>query len=340
MACGKPMGTFDARVAASPPPLSRPGRTMEVDGAWESSSTPSVVPDDELEIEEIVDNNAEGDASQAVNTLRQVRDYLIDLDLESKPTSQGLAVCRNLMRSLNGAGDALGKQATAGCRELSRALESFRDTAPEVSSKKLARVREKYDTVASLVPQLGDFDAERQHRARVILKAILEQVPGLGPLGRDKLERAGYADVEALCRANRSDLEQAGLAPELAERVFVRTARFKRRLNSVPPDASRFAERNRLRRLTATLKAQNQKFESLTNDWSPGSGQARRRVSDARAETMSQVSLLLARLGELDTQRRIERLPFERKADELERLLGALDDTHGQSPQVTEEEHG
>jgi hypothetical protein len=135
--------------------------------------------------------------------------------------------------------------------------------------------------------------------------------------------------VEALCGARPIDLQAAGLDPELCERVFERIARFRRRLNSVPPDAGRTSERERLKRLTRTLNEHNERFESLADDWTRGSAEARREVRDQRAETMSQVSLLLARLGELGIAERIERLPFDKKASELERLLGALDDTHG-----------
>jgi hypothetical protein len=120
------------------------------------------------------------------------------------------------------------------------------------------------------------------------------------------------------------------LSEELAQRVFERIARYKRRLNSIPPEADRTAERQRLRRLTNLLKQQNHKFETLTNDWSKGSQSARRQVRDERAETMSQVTLLLARLGELGMAEKLAKLPFDKKACELERLLGTLDDAHGQ----------
>jgi hypothetical protein len=87
-----------------------------------------------------------------------------------------------------------------------------------------------------------------------------------------------------------------------------------------------------LKRLTSTLKEQNQRHEALESDWSKSGLGLRHQLRDERAETMSQVSLLLARLGELGTAERIERLPFDKKASELERLLGALDDSDGSTP--------
>jgi hypothetical protein len=268
---------------------------------------------------------------KAVLTLRQVRDYLIDLDLESKPGDECLEVCRDLLGSLNGSAKALGGDLAGACQALSDALTSGSSDAEPTGSKQRL-VRQKYDSVARLMPELGSFEAERRRRVKLIVRAILEDVPGLGPLGRGKLQQAGFGEVDELCRATPRDLQQAGLTAELAERVFDRVARFKRRLNSVPPAAGRTSERRRLRRLTQALKQQNQRFESLADDWKKGSSEARRVLRDERAETMSQVSLLLARLGELGISERIQRLPFDKKASELELLVQTLDDTHGHSP--------
>jgi hypothetical protein len=236
------------------------------------------------------------------------------------------------MRALNGMAQTLGQQAAAACQELAHALDVASRAASRPALLELTVIKQKYGGVAELLPELGDFEAERRRRVKLIVRAILEDVPGLGPLARSRLEQAGLGEVETLCQANQTDLESAGLDEELASRVCERIARFKRRLNSVPPAAGRASERQRLKRLTDALHEQNKEFESLADDWQKGSRRARRQLRAQRAETMSQVSLLLARLGELGIAERIERLPFDRKASELERLLGALEDSHGQSP--------
>ncbi|HEU5073789.1 MAG TPA: hypothetical protein VFU02_06445 [Polyangiaceae bacterium] len=309
-----------------------PADPLELDEDWDEASklvaSEELVPEDELEIEELAAKpDSKHSKGQVLFALRQVRDYLIELDLESRPSGECLEVCKNVLGSLNGATETLGSDVAAACAELARALGDS-----DAGAHELSLVKKKYDAVASLVPELGEFDSERRDRVKLILRSILEQVPGLGPLGRSKLEAAGYGDVHKLSLANHEDLVAAGLAPELASRVFERVLRFNRRLNSVPPEADRSAERERLKRLTSTLMEQNQRYEALENDWSKGALVLRNELREERAETMSQVSLLLARLGELGTAERIERLPFDKKASELERLLGALDDTHGSPP--------
>ncbi len=341
MACGSSMKKGHERESVSSNPV-LPDGPLELDEDWddahravlsqEAASAAVVgeepVPDEEIEIEELAaKSDSKHSKGQVLFALRQVRDYLIELDLESRPSSDCLEVCRNVLGSLNGATESLGNDVAAACAELARALGG-RDTQAD----ELSLVKKKYNAVASLVPELGEFDAERRDRVKLILRSILEQVPGLGPLGRSKLEAAGYADVQKLSLASHEDLVAAGLAPELATKVFERVLRFNRRLNSVPPEADRSAERERLKRLTRTLTEQNQQYEALENDWSKGALGLRNKLREERAETMSQVSLLLARLGELGTAERIERLPFDKKASELERLLGALDDTHGSTP--------
>lgn len=345
MACGTRMDASPSSLGTAPTSQSVP--PMKMDDDWDSVETqPSddgLVSEDELEIEEVVEADAGSphkDRARVISALRQVRDYLIELDLESAPSGDCLDVCRDVLGSLNGSAEALGPEVSAAYAELSGALGGRSQVQPVVDFEELAHVKRKYATVAGLLPELGDLEAERRRRVKLIVRAILEDVPGLGPLGRSKLERAGLGAVESLCAASQGDLEAAGLDPELAARVFERISRFRRRLNSVPPDADRASERERLKRLTKTLNEQNQLFETLADDWTRGSAQARREVRDQRAETMSQVSLLLARLGELGIAERIERLPFEKKASELERLLGALDDTHGPShEQSLEKQH-
>jgi hypothetical protein len=349
MACGTAMDRTSGHgstpgVGATPHGLP----TRQLDEDWDApdaqrSLDARVVPEDELEIEEVVDTGPTSDdraKGQVISALRQVRDYLIELDLESAPSGDCLDVCREVLGSLNGSVFALGDDLADAYARLSGALGQRTPRHPVVDFEELARVKEKYVRVAELLPELGDFEAERRRRVRLIVRAILEDVPGLGPLGRSKLEQAGLGEVETLCAAGRSELAAAGLDEELAGRVFERIARFRRRLNSVPPDAGRSSERARLKLLTLTLGEQNERFAALADDWTRGSAEARRELRDARAETMSQVSLLLARLGELGMAERIERLPFDKKASELERLLGALDDTHGPSQkQSLEKQH-
>lgn len=335
MACGASMTKGPEAPSVSAATSEDP---LELDEDWDDPDKVSaaagnhdIVPDEELEIEELSETSGH-DKGQLLSALRQVRDYLIELDLESRPNKECLDVCRNVLGSLNGASEALGRDVAAACQELAHALRTTGEETPTAIDSRLSLVKTKYNAIADLVPELGDFQAERELRVKLVVRSILEEVPGLGPLGRSKLEAAGFADVQKLTLASEADLVAAGLAPELAARVFERVARFNRRLNSVPPQADRSAERRRLQRLTATLKEQNQRFDAAADDWSKGSTELRKKLRDERSETMSQVSLLLARLGELGAAERIERLPFDKKASELERLLGALDDTHRQSP--------
>jgi len=332
MACGSSMNKGYDRASVPSNPAALPDGPLELDEDWGEANklvaSEELVPEEELEIEELAaKSDSKHSKEQLLFALRQVRDYLIELDLESRPSGECLEVCKSVLGSLNGATQSLGDAVAAACAELQRALGE-----PAPRGDALSLVKQRYDAVASLVPELGEFEAERRERVKLILRSILEQVPGLGPLGRGKLEAAGYSDVQKLSQASQEDLVAAGLAPELASKVFERVLRFNRRLNSVPPEADRSAERERLKRLTSTLKEQNQRHEALENDWSKSGLGLRNQLRDERAETMSQVSLLLARLGELGTAERIERLPFDKKASELERLLGALDDSHGSTP--------
>ena len=88
----------------------------------------------------------------------------------------------------------------------------------------------------------------------------------------------------------------------------------------MPPDVDRTAEHKRLSELAAQLAELNAAYEGR-----PGTGHTRdkKQVRQERTETMLEITMLLARLGEVRRVELLERLPFERKLEELERYLQA-----------------
>ena len=86
-------------------------------------------------------------------------------------------------------------------------------------------------------------------------------------------------------------------------------------------DANRDGHRQALARLTATLRQQNDAFETSRRGWSREEQEAKRRAQRKREETLAQVNIALAELGELPLIAKLEKLPFERKLSELERFL-------------------
>src|SRR6187551_308083 len=123
MACGSSMrNSHDPEsVAVSRPSI--PDGPLELDEDWGDANrlvaADDLVPDEDLEIEEVPATSDNGHSrGQVLFALRQVRDYLIELDLESRPSGECLDVCRNVLGSLNGATVSLGNDVAAACVEL------------------------------------------------------------------------------------------------------------------------------------------------------------------------------------------------------------------------------
>jgi ElaB/YqjD/DUF883 family membrane-anchored ribosome-binding protein len=86
-------------------------------------------------------------------------------------------------------------------------------------------------------------------------------------------------------------------------------------------DATRSAERNHLSKLATELRELHQQFESVSSAWSEDDHARKKHLRQARAVALLQVKVLLARLGEVDRLAQLERLPFERKIEQLEGYL-------------------
>jgi hypothetical protein len=235
-----------------------------------------------------------------------------------------LELCRPVARALKSAAEQLPDQ------QLHRALCALSDALAAASSSgsagieepARARLREAYAAVSQLLPSVNEQDPERARRELVIVQAIFECTSGLGRVQRDKLSAAGFTGLSMLCLANARELSEAsGMPLELAERLVEQVERFKRAAAASASEASRDAQRQALDRLVLQLRDQNQAFETSRRGWSREDQENKRRVQRKREETLAQVNIVLAELGELPLIAQLEKLPFERKLSELERFL-------------------
>jgi hypothetical protein len=95
----------------------------------------------------------------------------------------------------------------------------------------------------------------------------------------------------------------------------------------MPPDADRTAEHNKLSELTTLLGNLNAAYEGRGVAASAKT-RDKKQIRQERTETMLEINVLLARLGEVRRVELLERLPFERKLEELERYLQAHNSKH------------
>ena len=69
------------------------------------------------------------------------------------------------------------------------------------------------------------------------------------------------------------------------------------------------------------LRHQHGEFEKLAESWAPGAASAKKTLRQSREATLLECNVVLARLGEVDRLREIEKMPFDRKVVALEAYL-------------------
>ena len=69
------------------------------------------------------------------------------------------------------------------------------------------------------------------------------------------------------------------------------------------------------------LRAHQEGYEKASSGWSEDSAEEKKRLRQARQDTLLQINVVLAQLGEVDLIHEIEKLPFERRIDRLAAFL-------------------
>jgi len=262
-------------------------------------------------------------AQLAANHVRQVRDFMLDLRL-GEATVDWITICHPALRSLRRAADKL------ELADLCAALDGFHealvaaatDGARTVSGDRRTSLMTWYDELIALMPQAFALDLDRSQRDAVILQSLLLQVPGVKKVTIDKLYAAGLSTLEAMLLATPADVAATTGIPEaLAGRIVARFREFRDQVRSSVPDATRAHERERIAELTTRLRREHYEFELAAQGWTAEADEKKRTLRKARSQTLLDIQVVLARLGEVDRLAEIERLPFERKLAHLESFL-------------------
>jgi hypothetical protein len=262
-------------------------------------------------------------AHLAANHVRQVRDLMLDLRL-GDATVDWIGICQPALRSLRRAADKLElKDLCAALDGFSEALAaSSNNGSRSIAGDSRTSLLTWYDELVALMPQAFALDLDRSQREAVILQSLLLQVPGVKKVTLDKLYAAGLSTLEALLLATPADVAATtGISEALATGIVARFREYRDQVRAAVPDATRAHERERIAQLTTRLRHEHYEYELAAQGWTPEADEKKRALRAARAQTLLDIQVVLARLGEVDRLKEIERLPFERKLAHLESFL-------------------
>ena len=194
--------------------------------------------------------------------------------------------------------------------------------APSVGPAMRDRLLGAYAPLAASLPRAFELQGERDRREPLVVRALLSQVPGLEPLMIDKMIGAGLGRLEPLLKARADEVAAvAGLAGEVAAAVVARVQEWKRETPAVLATPDRPATARELVALVRSLSDEHRAFEDAARGWSEGDRKAKKRLRRRREISFLQITIMLARFGEVDLALALEKLSFARRLEELGRLV-------------------
>lgn len=271
--------------------------------------------------------------------MRQVRDFFIELRW-GPANAAWVEICQPSVDSLRTAAEELEFEA------LAEALLAFGTALQDAAAAGGALIdgepREallaQQGELARVMPEAFTLDDERAQRESVILHALLAQVPDVRKVTIDKLYAAGLTTLEAMFLATPGDIAATTtIAEPLAGRIVERFKLYADETRSAAPDPTRARERGRLAELAARLREEHQEYERAAAAWSREAAARKKQLRQERQQTVLEIRVLLARLGETELLRDLEPLPFERKAAQIEAFLESISGPNGAATARTEQ---
>ncbi|HEY3595563.1 MAG TPA: helix-hairpin-helix domain-containing protein, partial [Polyangiaceae bacterium] len=178
-----------------------------------------------------------------------------------------------------------------------------------------------YAKLAEQMPSVFALEGERGQREAVIVHALLQQVPDVRKVTIDKIYAAGLTSLDVLLTARPDEIAATtGIGEALAERIAQQFRRYREDAKKLS-DARHDAEKKRLAELLVAMREAHDKFEASAAGWSGESQAQKKEFRQARVDVLLQIKVILARLGEVERLSELERLPFGRKIEELEKYL-------------------
>ena len=262
-------------------------------------------------------------AELAANHMRHVRDFMIDVKW-GDVTRDWLHICIPPVRTLTKAADRLElAELGAALGALATTLEELNATGGQMlDAAEKERLLDAYEALIVLLPQAFALDRDKTQREGVIVQALLLQVPDVRKVTIDKLHAAGLTGLAVLFEANAGDIAHvAGIPDTLAAKIVERMQAYRAEMMSSSPADARAAEREKLATLAGQLKTEHEAYEEAAGAWSADAKTRKRENFRAREETWLEISVLLARFGEVDRLAGIEKVPFAQRLGQLAAYL-------------------
>lgn len=268
-----------------------------------------------------------------VANAQPIRDFMIEIRL-GEPNADWITYCepavRAILRSAEGMGHA---ELVERLRVYLGTLSNAKEAQPRAGGAAAAEAdrairgepREKiidaYSELIVFFPEAFALEAESNAREAAIVAALLAKISGLQKVGLDRILSTGIASLGLFYISRPKDIvELTGVDGEVAEEVARTFQEYRRIASQISPVGGRAEERRLLRSAANAVLAATQAYDAA----SPSSPD-RRRHRRARSLSLADMSLFLARLGELERMKRIQALPFSMRCADVVAFLDEVE---------------
>jgi hypothetical protein len=193
---------------------------------------------------------------------------------------------------------------------------------------------DNYNELVEALPDVFRTGTDERRREDIIIKSLLQQIPGMGRVSFDKLYKAGLGSLHALFLANKEDLAAATSIPApLCERIVNKFQHYRAEAQGMSQnDHPQSGYRASLTSLVAELRRRHEELESTSAAAALNAGLERRRQRQLRQQCFLQIVATLAELGEVDLIHKIQRLSFRQRLKKLEDHLETLEHAAQSAP--------
>lgn len=262
-------------------------------------------------------------AGIAADHTRPLRDLMMEVKLGEPPVEWVDLVSPSLKALARAAEGVELEQVKAATEVLLDVLSEIGASGQQTITSELAEPLEQaFELLAEQLPEAFALDEERDRSEPIMVQSLLRQVPGVRKVALDKLYAAGLTSLGMYYAAKPYDIaEAAGISQELASSIVDRFARHRAEVSEARPDIDRTREYAELAQLTDRLDKQNAAFEHASSGWTRDATKRKKTVRRERQDTLLQVQVMLARLGQAKLVEQLEPMPFRAKVAELRALL-------------------
>ena len=194
---------------------------------------------------------------------------------------------------------------------------------------------DNYNGLVEALPDVFRTGTDERKREDIIIKSLLQQIPGMGRVSFEKLYLAGLGSLHALFVANKEDLAAATSIPApLCERIVDKFQEHRAKALAISLQEPQSGYCAHLTSLVVELRCQHEELEraSAGSALNPELATEKRRRRQLRQRCFLQIVATLAELGDVDLIHKIQRLSFRQRLKKLEDHLETLERTAQSAP--------